>query len=75
MQTFFSEVSLYLSFTQVNHSIWVLSSFHDIAYDSMIYIQSGGSPGEHNIYLFRLSLVDNEHRIVSDMTDGQPYDK
>ena len=30
--------------------------------------------GEENTYLFwRISLVDNVHHIVSDMTDEQPY--
>ena len=36
--------------------------------------KSGDSPVEQNKYLFwAISLVDNVHRIVSDMTDEQPY--
>ena len=49
-----------------------------MAYDRIIYVGEnevgGDSPREQNKYLFwRISLVDNVHCIVSDMTDEQPY--
>ena len=44
-----------------------LFSFNDIADDRMIY------RGRNKYLFWHISLVDNVHHIVSDMTDEQPY--
>ena len=55
-------------------NVMIKVSFDDMAYDRKIYKQEdGGSPGEQNKHLlWRISLVDIVHRIVSDMTDEKP---